>query len=324
MKQPVVAPVVALVAFNQFSSFHFSVPCIIFKDIMPEQPLFDLRVCAGEVGELKSNAGLQITPEYDVTGLRSADIVIVPFWRNPAERPPQPLLDELRKAYDRGAQIVGLCLGTYVVAYAGLLSGRKASTHWEFEQDFQQRFPDVTLDSNSLYVDSGNIVTSAGTGAGLDCCLYLVRQQYGSEVANKVARRMVIPPYRNGGQAQFIDRPVPKSTPNSRINELLDHLRLNLGESHSLDELAERVMMTRRTFSRQFQKATGMSVGDWLVNERLRFSQDLLESTDLSIEVIASQCGFNSALSLRNHFKAQFNVSPSEWRKTFRGEPTIQ
>ncbi|WP_120512376.1 GlxA family transcriptional regulator [Photobacterium salinisoli] len=310
-------PTVAVIAFNQFSTFHFSVPCIIFDDILPDMKLFNLTICAGEPGQIRSSHGLIIDAPSGLDGLNNADIIIVPYWRKSSEQPNSALLDALRKAHARGAQIVGLCLGTYVLAYAGLLHHRRASTHWEFEQDFSQRFPDTILDTNALYVDDGSVVTSAGTAAGLDCCLYLLRQRYGSAIANKVARRMVIPPHRDGGQAQFIERPVPATTQDERINRLLAYLRGTLDQHHELDSLAERVMMTRRTFTRHFQKATGASVGEWLLSERLQRSQELLESTTLPIESVAAQVGFTSATSFRDHFKKKCNVTPSEWRKSF-------
>jgi transcriptional regulator GlxA family with amidase domain len=313
-------PLVAVVAFNHFSPFHLSVPCIIFGDLLHDRKLFDLRIYAYESGKLRSSEGLVVESTLARDELAHADIIIVPSWRDPAEKPEQSLLDALATAYARGSQIVGLCLGTYVLAHAGLLKNRKASTHWEFEQDFVRRFPDVKLDSNALYVDDDRLVTSAGTAAGIDCCLYLVRQRYGSAIANKLARRMVIPPYRDGGQAQFIERPVPVSTRNTRINALLDYLRNHLNQSHSLDELARYSKMSRRTFTRQFYKATGVSVGEWLLSERIQRSQELLESTALSIDAIAEQAGFRSATSLRQHFRQRFDVTPGEWRKAFQGK----
>ncbi|KDM89790.1 helix-turn-helix domain-containing protein [Photobacterium galatheae] len=311
-------PTVAVIAFDQFSAFHFSVPCIIFDDILPDMKLFNLRICAGESGPLRSSHGLTVEPPYGLEGLSDADIIVVPFWRKTKALPDEALLNALREAHQRGAQIVGLCLGTYVLAYAGLLNNRRASTHWEFEQDFKNRFPDITLDTHSLYVEDGNIMTSAGTAAGLDCCLYLLRQRYGSAIANKVARRMVIPPHRDGGQAQFIERPVPATTQDARMNSLLEFLRNHLHLQHDLDSLADRVMMTRRTFTRQFHKATGVSAGEWLLSERLQRSQELLETTTLPVESVASQAGFTSATSLRDHFKRKFNVTPSEWRRSFQ------
>lgn len=313
-------PLVAVVAFNHFSPFHLAVPCIIFGDLLHEQKLFELRIYAYEPGMLRSNEGLRVESSLSAEELAQADIIIVPSWRDPAEKPDQSILDALVAAHARGSQIVGLCLGTYVLAYAGLLKNHKAATHWEFEQDFIRRFPDVNLDSNALYVDDDRLITSAGTAAGIDCCLYLVRQRYGSVIANKLARRMVIPPYREGGQAQFIERPIPVSTQDIRINTLLDYLRNHLNQVHSLDELAQYSKMSRRTFTRQFFKATGMPVGEWLIAERIQLSQELLESTALSIDAIAEQTGFQSAASLRQHFKHRLDVTPSEWRKTFQGK----
>lgn len=313
-------PLVAVIAFNHFSPFHLSVPCIIFGDLLHDQKLFELRIYADESGTLRSNEGLSVESSLSVDELAQADIIIVPSWRDPAEKPDQSMLDALVAAYARGSQIVGLCLGTYVLAYAGLLKDHKAATHWEFEQDFIRRFPDVKLDCNALYVDDNRLITSAGTAAGLDCCLYLVRQHYGSIIANKLARRMVIPPYREGGQAQFIERPVPVSTQDIRINTLLDYLRNNLNRAHGLNELAQYSKMSRRTFTRQFYKATGMSVGEWLIAERIQRSQELLESTSLPIDAIAAQVGFQSATSLRQHFKHRLDVTPSEWRKTLQSK----
>jgi transcriptional regulator GlxA family with amidase domain len=313
-------PVVAILAFNHFSPFHFSVPCLIFGDSMlPGPPLFELRLCAGESGQLRSPQGFLIDSLLPLAAVADADIIIIPFWRNPAERPEPALLEALVAARARGAQIVGLCLGTYVLAYAGILDGHRAATHWEFEQDFGQRFPRVQLDSNALYVDDDRLISSAGTAAGLDCCLHLVRQHYGSRLANKLARRLVIPPHREGGQAQFIERPVPASTQDARINQLLDHLRTHLAQPHTLDSLADHCLMSRRTFTRRFQQATGLSVGEWLLAERLRRSQELLEASSHAVERIAELVGFSTATSLRQHFRVRFGVSPSEWRRTFRG-----
>ncbi|WP_421292758.1 GlxA family transcriptional regulator [Aeromonas taiwanensis] len=315
-------PVVAVITFDHFSPFHCAVPCLIFGDtMMPGQPLFELRLCAGDsIRHPASSQGFRIDPDHGLEGLAEADIIIIPFWRDPAERPAQPLLDALVAAHRRAAQVVGLCLGTYVLAYAGLLDGHRASTHWEYEQDFIHRFPKVRLDTNALYVDDQGLITSAGTAAGLDCCLYLVRQHHGSRIANKLARRLVVPPHREGGQAQFIEQPVPASTRDARINQLFDHLRAHLAEPHTLDSLAEHCLMSRRTFTRRFQRATGLSLGEWLLAERLRRSQELLESGNHSMERIAELVGLRTAASLRQHFRTRFGVSPREWRRTFRGD----
>lgn len=311
-------PSVAVIAFENFSSFHLSVPCMIFGNILPGHPLFDLKVCTADPGPVHSEHGLQLNTTHGVEAIAEADIVVVPGWSDPAIPPSAALTEALRAAHARGAQVVGLCLGTYVLAYAGLLDGRRAATHWEYEQDFVSRFPQVQLDLNVLYVDNDRLITSAGTAASMDCCLYLTRQHHGSSIANKIARRVLIPTHRDGGQAQFIEKPVPVSTSDARINGLLSHLRQNLQAQYSLDELAERAAMSRRTLTRSFQKATGMSIGGWLLAERLQHTQVLLEATSQSIETIAELAGFGTARSLRQHFRAAFGVSPGEWRRSFR------
>lgn len=310
---------VAVVATTGFSPFHFSVPCILFGSALPQPDLFHLNICAEKSGVILSESGLSINVEHGLELLDGADIIIVPFWHNPAEKPAQQLLDKLTAAWQRGAEVVGLCLGTYVLAYAGLLNQHRAATHWEFERDFSQRFPEVHLDSNALYTRDDRLITSAGTAAGIDCCLDIIRQHYGSAVANRVARRMVVPPYREGGQAQFIERPVPENTRDGKINALLDSLRHNLHQPHDLDSLARSAGMSRRTLTRHFFKATGMTLGEWLLAERLQRSQEMLEATGISIESVAEKVGFHSPISFRQRFKQRFGVTPSEWRRTFRG-----
>ncbi|MDN8552557.1 helix-turn-helix domain-containing protein [Citrobacter werkmanii] len=310
---------VAIVAVEDFSPFHFSVPCIIFSDKVAAKKRFDVQLCAEQPGIVSSKDGFSINAAYGYEAVEAADIVVIPYWGTTAHRPPQGLLDALNRARQNGAQMVGLCLGAFVLGYAGLLDGKRAATHWEFEQDFQVRFPAARLDINALYVDDDGIITSAGTAAALDCCLYVIRQRFGSTVANQIARRMIVPPHREGGQAQFIEQPVAKNTQDQRINALLDYLRLHIHEQHSLDALAQRVMMSRRTLTRHFMKATGSSVAEWLIVERLRRSQALLESSQLPVERIAEQVGFQSPVTWRQHFKSHFGVSPAEWRKTFRG-----
>jgi transcriptional regulator GlxA family with amidase domain len=310
---------VAVIATHGFSPFHFSVPCIIFGQAMPEPGLFDLHICAEHPGVVHSAIGVSINVGEGLEALDSADIVVVPFWNHPESKPSEALLASLVAAWRRGADVVGLCLGTYVLAYAGLLDHRRAATHWEFERDFTRRFPAVHLDSNALYTHDNRLITSAGTAAGIDCCLYIVRKHYGSTLANRVARRMVTPPYREGGQAQYIERPVPETTRDNKINELLDYLRRNLDKPHDLDSLAGFVNMSRRTFTRHFIKATGVPVGEWLNAERLQRSQELLESTEHNVETVAELSGFQSPVSFRQRFRSRFDISPSEWRRAFRG-----
>lgn len=312
-------PVVAVVAYQHFSPYHLSVPCLIFSDeILNGQKLFSLKVSAESSTPVRASYGISLAASHGLEVLQDADIVIIPGWHDPATPPSPELIAALRSAHARGARIVGLCLGTYVLAYAGLLDGHRAATHWEAESDFTRRFPQVCLDANALYVDDQGIVTSAGTAAGVDCCLYLVRSYYGSHITNQIARRMVVPSYREGGQAQFIERPVPVSTLDARINALLTYLRENLNEKLSLDALAQQAHMSRRTLTRSFHQATGMSVGEWLQAERLHRTQELLESSAHGVEAIAGLVGFGTATALRQQFKQTFGVSPVEWRKQFR------
>ncbi|WP_347114816.1 helix-turn-helix domain-containing protein [Leclercia sp. S52] len=309
---------VAIVAVDGFSPFHYSVPCILFGDTVSGKKRFEVTICAEKPGLLTSRDGFALNATQDYSAIRQADIVVVPYWAHVLESPPQALLDSLVQARDNGAEIVGLCLGSFVLGYAGILDGKRAATHWEFERQFQSLFPAVELDINALYVDDDNIITSAGTAAALDCCLYIIRQRFGSEVANQIARRMIVPPHREGGQAQFIAQPVPETTRDARINHLIDYLQRNISQPLSLDVLAESVAMSRRTLTRHFMKATGMSVASWITAERLRRSQLLLESSNLPIEAVAEQVGYLSAVTWRQQFKARFGVSPAEWRKTFR------
>jgi len=309
---------VAIVAVDGFSPFHYSVPCILFGDTVSGKKRFNVTICAENPGLLTSREGFALNATQDYSAIRQADIVVVPYWAHVLECPPQTLLDSLVQARDNGAEIVGLCLGSFVLGYAGILDGKRAATHWEFERQFQSLFPAVELDINALYVDDDNIITSAGTAAALDCCLYIIRQRFGSEVANQIARRMIVPPHREGGQAQFIAQPVPETTRDARINNLIDYLQRNISQPLNLDTLAESVAMSRRTLTRHFMKATGMSVASWITAERLRRSQLLLESSNLPIEAVAEQVGYLSAVTWRQQFKARFGVSPAEWRKTFR------
>lgn len=313
-------PRVGLILYPRISPFHFSVPYMVFGMAWPERPLFELLIVAPGGEPLEAERAMTVRPDGGLELLEEVDIAVVPGWHDLDEPPVPELAEALMRCHRRGAHVVGLCYGAYALAYAGLLNGRRASTHWMAERDFGRRFPEVGLDTNALYVEEDRLVTSAGTAAGLDCCLFLVREFHGARIANQVARLLVVPPHREGGQAQFIEQPVAISTQDAQINRLLDHLREHLAETHSLDALAARSAMSRRTFTRHFRRATGMTVGEWLINERLRRSRELLEISSLPIERIAERCGFQTATAFRQHFRQRYRVSPREWRKTF-GEP---
>jgi transcriptional regulator GlxA family with amidase domain len=312
---------VAVVAYDQISPFHLSVPCVVFGEYRGDarDPAFELRICAIDPAPLRTLAGFTIGGTQGLDGLAKADIVIVPSWRNPNERPPQRLLNALRRAHARGARIVGLCLGAFVLAEAGLLDGRPATTHWAWAERFAERFPQVRLDRDVLYVDDGAVLTSAGTAAGIDCCLHLLRSDHGADVANRVARRLVVAPHRQGGQAQYVEQPLPATGAEHRLSAVLAWAAAHLDQALSLDALAERALMTRRTFTRHFRQITGTTVGQWLLHQRLGRAQHLLERSALSVEQIAAAAGLGSAVSLRQHFAAAFKTSPSAYRKQFRG-----
>ena len=309
---------VAILITQGFSTYHVSVPLILFGDTVSDQRLFTRILCAEKPGLIWSDEGTAIQADHGLEVLSQVDIVIVPFWGDVRKRPSRHLLNALVKAREAGVRIVGLCLGTFVLAYAGLLDGRVAATHWEYEQDFRELFPSVNLNLNELYVEDNGLTTSAGTAAAMDCCLHIIRQHFGSLITNQIARRMVTPPHREGGQAQYFAHPVNQKTVDCRINMVLDYLLLHLTEPHDIDSLAEYASMSRRTLTRRFSKATGMSVVEWITAARLHRSQELLERIDLPVEQVAEQAGFQSAATFPQQFREKFGVSPREWRKTFR------
>lgn len=310
----------AVVAFDRISPFHLSVPCLVFENRGEgDLPPFDLRVCAAEPAPLRTRAGFDIATRHGLKSLDWADTVIVPSWRDGEERPPEALLKALRRAHERGAHIVGLCLGAYVLAEAGLLDGRRATTHWGWSEHFAARYPRVELQRDVLYVDDGRITTSAGTAAALDCCLHLLRRRHGAEIANRVARRLVVAPHRQGGQAQYIEQPLPASAQDDRLAAVLAWALAHLDQAHSLDALAQRALMSRRSFTRHFRDATGTTVGEWLAGQRLARAQRLLETSEHGLDAIAAHTGFGTAASLRQHFAARLGTSPSAYRRGFRG-----
>jgi transcriptional regulator GlxA family with amidase domain len=312
----------AVIAFEGISPFHLSVPCVVFRPDANDSLLPDFRilVCAANPSPMQTNVGFSIHTTHRLAALKEAQTVIVPSWRDTSEIPPKALLDALRAAHQRGAKIVGLCLGSFVLAAAGLLEGRRATTHWKWADELAQRYPQVNVEPGVLYVDDGDVITSAGSAAAIDCCLHILRKQYGAEVANHVARRMVVPPFRQGGQAQFIEQPVFSSVSPDRLSLVMEWMTQNLNTSHTLDELAERALMSRRTFTRRFRQVTGTTAGQWLLNQRLALAQRMLETTDKPIEIVAETAGFASPALFRRCFGQAFGIKPSVYRREFRGE----
>jgi len=320
MTKPIMTdPIVAVLAFDGISPFHLSVPCLVFGEDRTSLglPRFAFRICALKAGPVHTEAGLTVAAPHGLEGLDGADIVIIPSWHHLGEPPPPLLVEALCRAHRRGALIVGLCLGTFAIAAAGLLSGRRAATHWAYAERLQNLHPDIAVDATVLYVDNGDVVTSAGVAAGLDCCLHIVRARYGAEAALRLARQIVLSPHRQGGQAQFIEHPVARSADADRFTQALDAVRATLSEAHSLDHVAEAAGLTRRTFTRRFQKSIGTSFGDWLTSQRIELAQRLLEATEKSMDMVAFEAGFGSAASLRQHFAARLRTSPAQYRREF-------
>ena len=309
---------IAVIAFDGLKPFHLSVPSIVFGSVPEEAGSFEVVVCAAERTPLRTSAGFSISVDHDFGIVDHADIVIMPTWHDDCRPAPHALLEVLRRAHERGARLLGLCLGAFPLAQAGLLDGKTATTHWDFADTLRARHPKVKVDPGVLYVDEGTVLTSGGVAAGLDCCLYLLRELRGADVANAVARKLLVAPHRQGGQAQFIERPLPVSHSDGRFAGVLEWVTRNLEQEHSLDALAQRAAMSRRHFTRHFRQATGTSFKQWLLGQRLAQARRMLERSDASIDLIADETGFGSALSLRQHFRAVLRTSPSAYRKQFR------
>jgi transcriptional regulator GlxA family with amidase domain len=311
---------VAVIAFDGITPFHLSVPCLIFGGNLrdPGVAPFEVRVCAAEMKPMQTTGGFSIATEFDLAALRTADLVIMPSWHDDCRQAPPALLMALRAAHARGATVVGLCLGAFPLAEAGLLDGKSATTHWECVDTLAQRYPKVSVNRDVLYVDEGDVLTSAGVAAGLDCCLHLLRRYSGADVANNRAKRLLIAPHRQGGQAQFIERPLPVTSADGRLSKILEWLPQHLEQPHSLESLAKRAAMSKRNFTRHFRQATGTSFKQWMLDQRLSHARRMLENTDLSIDLVAQESGFGTALSLRQHFRTTLQLSPSTYRKQFR------
>lgn len=311
---------VAVLAFEGVSLFHLSVPGIVFG-VRPGPiglPPYDVAYCAPAPGRVRCDQGIEVEVPGGLDTMVGADIVVVPAWNHPEIAAPVELTDALRQSHARGAQVVGLCLGAFVLGDAGLLDGRRATTHWACRELFAKRFPKTQFHPDVLYIDDGKVITSAGTVAAIDCCLHILRMRHGADVTNRVARLLVTPPHRQGGQAQYIEQPVAALPSEARLPGVLEWARAHVSEPLSLNVLADAARMSRRTFTRRFREATGTTVNKWLTTERIGKAQQLLETTDMPIEGVAAEAGFGTSLSLRKHFAIQVHTSPSSYRRAFR------
>ncbi len=344
---------VAVVVLDNFEAFELGVVCEVFGLDRSNDglPVYDFEVVAGEPGPLRCQSGFTIQAPYNIDRLDEADLIAVPAVsdrrliqgeliagpelplapangqpRRPAQfQPgpdrqefPGPLLAALRRAADRGAWVLSVCSGVFVLGAAGLLDGRRCTTHWMHAAELARRYPNANVDPDVLYVDEQPVITSAGTAAGIDACLHLVRKEQGSRVANGIARRMVVPPHRDGGQAQYINRPLAER-PGGSLADVLDWMALNLGQPMTVASLAARAHMSSRTFARRFTQETGTTPLRWLTGQRILLAQQLLEDTDETVDAIAEHVGFGNAAALRHHFRAWRDTTPDAYRRLFRG-----
>jgi AraC family transcriptional activator FtrA len=311
---------VAVLAYEGLCTFEFGIAVELFGLPRPElQNWYEFEVCGLETGPLSATGGFHVSPHVGVSGLLRADTIVIPGWRSPDEAPPRRLIQTLRKAHERGARLMSICSGVFVLAATGLLEGRAATTHWRYFDKLAQSFPGIQLQSNVLYVDEGDVLTSAGSAAGIDLCLHLIRKDFGPLIANKIAQRLVLPPHREGGQAQFVDRPVGEQE-YPWLSNTCDWVQSNLHKEIRVIQLANLAHMSKRTFARRFAETTGSSPLEWVTSLRIRKARDLLETTELSIESIAEDCGFGSAAVLRHHFRKNLSLSPNLYRFRFKRE----
>jgi transcriptional regulator GlxA family with amidase domain len=319
---------VAILAYDGMSGFESGMAAEIFGlTELSEQfaagiprPWYSTRLCAA-TPEIRLLGGATVRTRYGLADLADADTVIIPSVRDVTEPVDPELVDALQTARARKARLVSICSGAFALAAAGVLDGRTATTHWLYVDALAQRYPQIEVDPAPLYIDGGDVLTSAGCAAGLDLCLHLVRADRGAQVANDVARRLVISPHRAGGQAQYIESPVPAPAGDSRIAAGMAWALEHLDSPITLDTLAARSALSRRSYLRQFAKATGTTPIKWLIDQRVQASLPLLESSALSIEQVATRVGFESAVTYRHHFVRRMHTTPSDYRAAFTGRP---
>jgi AraC family transcriptional activator FtrA len=317
---------VAILAYDGMSGFESGVAAEIFG--MTElserfsagliSPWYSVKLCS-EQPEIRLLGGATVRTSYGLDDLAAADTVVIPSVSDVAQPISPELVSAIRAADSREARLVSICSGAFALAAAGVLDGRSATTHWIYVDLLRERYPAITIDPAPLYVDNGRVLTSAGCAAGLDLCLHIVRSDHGARVANDVARRLVIAPHRGGGQAQYIETPVPEPTTDGRIAAGMAWALENLDSTITLDDLAAQSTMSRRSYLRQFAKATGTTPIKWLTAQRIQASLALLESSSFSVEQIADRVGFDSPVTYRYHFVRQMRTTPSEYRACFTG-----
>ena len=314
-------PLVVTLAYDRLALFEFGIAAEFFGLPRPELDFvpYQFAVAAADPPPLRAAGGVRVAVDGGLELLSDANLIVVPGWRDLEETPRPEITAALQDATERGARIVSICSGVFLLAHAGLLDGRRATTHWRYTDNLARLFPNIRVAPDVLYVDEGNVMTSAGSAAGIDLLLHLVRKDYGPHVANAFARRMVVPPHRDGGQSQFVVQPIAVRT-NDRIARVADWMAGNIAQSITIETLADRAAMSVRTFTRRFRAASGAAPIEWLIRLRVRRAQDLLETTDASVDRVAELSGFGASETLRHHFRKVVGTSPSAWRASFRGK----
>jgi transcriptional regulator GlxA family with amidase domain len=310
---------VAAVVDQGALTFDFAIPCEVFgldrSDIA--SPWYEFLVVAAGERRLRTQTGFTIEAPHGLSALERADTIVVPGWASPEIEPSAKLVAALRRADRREARIVSICTGAFVLAAAGLLDGRRATTHWLHTDALQRRYPRVQVDPGVLYVVDGTVMTSAGTAAGIDLCLHIVSCDFEADVAAAVSRRLLMPLHRSGGQAQYVDVPVSQAH-GDEMTALLAWAMPRIAVGLSVDDLARHAAMSRRTLTRRFRQATGLAPGEWLQGERLRLARRLLETSDDPIERVAHNAGYDTSVAMRAQFARDLHTSPRAYRRTFR------
>ena len=309
--------VVAL-AYDRLCTFEFGCTVELFALERPELDVdwYDFAVCAVEPGPIRAAGGITVQAPYTPGLLALADTIVIPGWRDADEPPPPALLEWIRAAHRRGARLCSICSGVFVLAAAGVLDGQRATTHWRYADKLAKRYPSIDVQPDHLYVDTGQVITAAGSAAGLDMLLHVVRRDHGARIGNLVAQRLVVAPHREGGQAQFLPRPMAQGE-QGRLSKLMDWLRSHPERPHTVASMAERAAMSPRTLQRQFQQATGMGAVEWLIRERVALVKEMLEVPEVPLAQIAERAGFGSEESLRHHFRRLAATTPGAYRKRF-------
>jgi AraC family transcriptional activator FtrA len=310
---------VLTLAYDQMPLFEFSIAVELFGLDRPEMgnDWYEFMTASLDPCPVSSTAGIRLMVDGGLDLIDVADTIIIPGWSFNRRKASPEIIAALQSAHKRGARLISICSGAFLLAEAGLLDGKRATTHWKYGDELSRLYPAVRFESNVLYVDEGQILTSAGSAAGIDLGLHLIRRDFGPDAVNRVACRLIVPPHRDGGQAQYIRRAVPNEYESLRLSPLLAYLQNHLADSHTVKSMAARAQMSERTFLRRFEEATGMTPTKWLLQARLKVACDYLESHTMSVDAIASRIGFGTAANLRQHFRKSMGTTPTAYRQTF-------